>query len=75
MSLEEYAKFANGNPACYLATAEEDQPSVRAMGMRYADETGFYFQTMSNKALYKQVQENDKREILINMSITGMCGI
>ncbi len=63
MSLEEYAKFANENPACYLATTEGDQPRVRAMGMWYADETGFYFQTQSNKALYKQVQENDKVEI------------
>ena len=63
MSLEEYAKFANENPACYLATAEGDQPRVRAMGMWYADETGFYFQTQSVKALYKQIQENDKVEV------------
>jgi len=63
MSLEEYAKFANENPACYLATAEEGQPRVRAMGMWYADETGFYFQTQSVKALYKQIQENDKVEV------------
>ena len=63
MSLEEYAKFANENPACYLATTEGDQPRVRAMGMWYADETGFYFQTQSNKALYKQIQENEKVEV------------
>ncbi len=63
MSLEEYAKFANENPACYLATAEGSQPRVRAMGMWYADETGFYFQTQSTKALYKQIQENDKVEV------------
>ena len=63
MSLEEYAKFANENPACYLATIEGDQPRVRAMGMWYADETGFYFQTQSVKALYKQIQENDKVEV------------
>jgi pyridoxamine 5'-phosphate oxidase len=63
MSLEEYAKFANENPTCYLATAEGDQPRVRAMGMWYADETGFYFQTQSVKALFKQIQENDKVEV------------
>ena len=63
MSLEEYAKFANENPACYLATTEGDQPRVRAMGMWYADETGFYFQTQSNKALYKQIQDKDKVEV------------
>ena len=63
MSLEEYAKFANENPACYLATTEGDQPRVRAMGMWYADETGFYFQTQSVKALFKQIQNNDKVEV------------
>ena len=63
MSLEEYAKFANENPACYLATTEGGQPRVRAMGMWYADETGFYFQTQSVKSLYKQIQENDKVEV------------
>ena len=63
MSLEEYAKFANENPACYLATAEEGQPRVRAMGMWYADETGFYFQTQSVKALYQQILNNDKVEV------------
>lgn len=63
MSLEEYAKFANENPTCYLATAEGDQPRVRAMGMWYADETGFYFQSQSIKAIYKQIQENDKVEV------------
>ena len=63
MSLAEYAKFANENSACYLATVEGGQPRVRAMGMWYADETGFYFQTQSVKALYKQIQENDKVEV------------
>jgi uncharacterized pyridoxamine 5'-phosphate oxidase family protein len=63
MSLEEYAKFANENPACYLATVEGGQPRVRAMGMWYADKTGFYFQTQSVKALFKQIQENDKVEV------------
>ena len=33
MSIEEYVKFANENPMCYLATVEGDQPRVRAMGM------------------------------------------
>lgn len=63
MSIEEYAKFANDNPTCYLATLEGDQPRVRAMGMWYADETGFYFQAQTVKALYKQIQENEKVEV------------
>lgn len=63
MSIEEYAKFANDNPTCYLATLDGDQPRVRAMGMWYADETGFYFQAQTVKALYRQIQENEKVEV------------
>ena len=63
MSIVEYVKFANENPMCYLATVEADQPRVRAMGMWYADETGFWFQAQSVKALYKQIQKNPKVEV------------
>ncbi len=63
MGLQEYAKFANENATCYLATAEGDQPRVRAILMWYADETGFYFQSQSVKALYRQIQENNKIEV------------
>jgi len=63
MSIEEYVKFANDNPMCYLATVEGDQPRVRAMGMWYADETGFWFQAQSVKAVYKQIQANEKVEV------------
>ena len=63
MSFEEYVKFANENPMCYLATVEGDQPRVRAMGMWYADETGFWFQAQSVKSVYKQIKENEKVEV------------
>ena len=63
MSIEEYTKFANDNPMCYLATVEGDQPRVRAMGMWYADETGFWFQAQSVKSVYKQIEENEKVEV------------
>jgi uncharacterized pyridoxamine 5'-phosphate oxidase family protein len=63
MSIEEYTKFANENPMCYLATVEGDQPRVRAMGMWYADETGFWFQAQTVKAVYKQIQANEKVEV------------
>ena len=63
MSLKEYTDFANENNMCYLATVEGDQPRVRAMGMWYADETGFWFQSQSVKALYKQIKENEKVEV------------
>jgi pyridoxamine 5'-phosphate oxidase len=63
MDFKDCVKFANDNKTCYLATAEGDQPRVRAMGMWYADETGFYFQAQSVKALYKQIEKNPKVEI------------
>ena len=63
MSLKEYADFANENKTCYLATADGDQPRVRALGMWYADETGFYFQAQTVKAFIKQLQKNPKVEV------------
>ncbi len=66
MSIEEYTRFANENSMCYLATVEGDQPRVRAVGMWYADETGFWFQAQSVKALYKQIEKNNKVEVYFN---------
>jgi uncharacterized pyridoxamine 5'-phosphate oxidase family protein len=63
MDLKEYADFANENKTCYLATMEGDQPRVRALGMWYADETGFYFQAQTVKAMCKQLKENPKVEV------------
>ncbi|MGD0779801.1 MAG: pyridoxamine 5'-phosphate oxidase family protein [Dehalococcoidales bacterium] len=63
MDFKDCIKFANGNNTCYLATVEGDQPRVRCMGMWYADETGFYFQAQTVKALYKQIEKNPKVEI------------
>jgi pyridoxamine 5'-phosphate oxidase len=63
MDLQDCIKFANENPTCYLATADSDQPRVRAMGMHYADNTGFYFNTESTKALAKQLFNNPKVEV------------
>ena len=66
MGLKEYAAFANENRMCYLATVEEDQPRVRCLGMWYADETGFYFQVQSVKAMCKQLQKNPNVEVYFN---------
>ena len=63
MDFKDCVKFANDNKTCYLATAEGDQPRVRAMGMWYADETGFYFQAQTVKALFKQIEKSPKVEI------------
>jgi pyridoxamine 5'-phosphate oxidase len=51
MDFKEYVDFANENKTSYLATAEGDQPRVRCLGMWFADETGFYFQAQSVKAM------------------------
>ena len=63
MDFQECVKFANEHRVCYLATTEGDQPHVRPLGMWFADERGFFFQTESVKALYKQLQDNNKVEL------------
>ena len=64
MDINDCAKFANENRPCFLATVEGDQPRVRALGMWYADETGFYFQAQSVKAMIKQLEKNPKVEVI-----------
>lgn len=63
MELKDYIEFANKNPACYLATADSDQPRVRGFLMWYADESGFYFHTGTTKSVCKQLQKNPKIEV------------
>ena len=63
MNIDDCIKFANENPVCYLATAEGDQPRVRALGFWFADETGFYFQTSSFKEFPLQLAKNPKTEV------------
>jgi uncharacterized pyridoxamine 5'-phosphate oxidase family protein len=61
--IDDCIQFANENKLCYLATAEKDQPRVRALGFWFADETGFYFQTGDLKSLYHQLKGNPKTEV------------
>jgi len=63
MNLQECIKFANENPICFLATAEDDQPHVRVLGFWFADETGFYFQSGSIKEFPNQLKKNHKTEV------------
>ncbi|MCX6250080.1 MAG: pyridoxamine 5'-phosphate oxidase family protein [Bacteroidetes bacterium] len=63
MNIHDCIKFSNDNPICYLATADGDQPRVRALGFWFADETGFYFQTSSIKEFPHQLIKNPKTEI------------
>jgi uncharacterized pyridoxamine 5'-phosphate oxidase family protein len=63
MNIQDCIKFSNENPICYLATVENDQPRVRALGFWFADETGFYFQTSSIKEFPHQLEKNPKTEV------------
>ena len=63
MNFQECIQFANENPLCYFATVDGDQPHVRALLMWYADETGFYFATMTPKRFWEQMENNPKVEL------------
>jgi pyridoxamine 5'-phosphate oxidase len=66
MNFQDCIKFANEHTTCYLATTEGDQPRVRALGMWFADETGFYFESKSVKAFNKQMKKNPKVEVIFH---------
>ncbi len=63
IAFQDCVKFANEHPLCYIATADGDQPRVRAFKMLFADNTGFYFQTASAKAVYRELKTNKKVEL------------
>jgi pyridoxamine 5'-phosphate oxidase len=63
MKLQEFILFAKANPLCYLATCDGNQPHVRGMMLFFADESGFYFGTLSAKDMTKQLHKNPKVEI------------
>lgn len=72
MDLEDIYEFANINPLCYLATAEGDQPRVRAFTMWYAGDEGFYFFTSKPKGVYKQLKANPKVEVCFYATQSGV---
>ncbi len=61
-TIDEVIEFANQNPASWVATSADGQPHVRAMAMWFADKTGFYFHTGSQKRLFAQLTGNPKIE-------------
>ncbi len=63
MTMDDALKFANANPVCQLATAEGDQPHLRIMAMVTADQQGFWFATLTPKAMSRQLHGNPKIEI------------
>ena len=63
MNINDCLKFTNENPICYLGTVENIQPRVRALGLWFADETGFYFQSSTIKEFPNQLKLNPKTEL------------
>ncbi|WP_340114752.1 pyridoxamine 5'-phosphate oxidase family protein [Maribellus mangrovi] len=63
MEKQEFIDFARENPACFMATCDGDQPHVRTLILFFADETGFYFGTLSPKEMCQQLHKNPKVEI------------
>ena len=58
MTIQDCIDFANKNRIAWFATADGSQPRVRALGMWFADESGFYFQIGGMKDIYKQLKKN-----------------
>ncbi len=63
MKFQDYVKFANEHPVCWVATTEGNQPHVRVLQVWFADDNGFYFQTETTKSIYKQLKANNKIEL------------
>lgn len=63
MNLQDAITFATEHPVCFLATVDDDQPHVRGWLFWFADETGFYFQTLEPKDVYHQLVANPKVEV------------
>jgi uncharacterized pyridoxamine 5'-phosphate oxidase family protein len=63
MDFSECVKFASENPVTYIATADGDQPHVRAFAMWFADKTGFYYHTGTPKKVCQQLKKNPKVEL------------
>ena len=55
MTFEECAQFAKQHPVCQMATLDGGQPRVRVMLMAEADNDGFWFATLSPKAVSRQI--------------------
>jgi pyridoxamine 5'-phosphate oxidase len=58
MNRKEITAFITANPTCFLATAENNEPRVRAIGTYKADDNGIVFSVQSYKSVYKQIAKN-----------------
>lgn len=71
MDIQNCIDFCNEVKLCFLATSENYQPRVRALGFWYADKSGFYFQTGDMKAMYQQLKKNPKTEVCFYKQPSG----
>ena len=62
MTFQDCIEFATKNRIAWFATAEGLQPRVRALGLWFADDRGFYFQVGGMKDIYKQLKNNQQVE-------------
>ena len=58
MNKQEIFDFLNSNLAFFLATADGDEPRVRAMMLYNASENGIVFHTGPFKEVYQQILKN-----------------
>ena len=63
MNKAEILEFLNANRDCFLATAEGNEPHVRAIGMVKADENGIILEIGTFKDVYKQMVANPNVEL------------
>ena len=63
MSYQEVLSFVRENPACFIATMDNDQPRVRGfLAVLFGDEK-IYFTTGTMKSVYTQISRNPKVEL------------
>lgn len=62
MNFKDCVEFAQKNVIAWFATADGTRPRVRALGMWFADESGFYFQIGGMKDIYRQLKANPQVE-------------
>lgn len=72
MDFKDCIDFARKNKLAWIATCEGDQPRVRPIGMWFADESGFYFQTHGSKDFHQQLLKNPKIEAAFYAPGEGM---
>jgi pyridoxamine 5'-phosphate oxidase len=63
MDFSDCLRFATGDPVTYIATADGDQPRVRAFAMWFCDNSGFYYHTGTSKRTCGQLKKNPKVEL------------